>query len=680
AINYLYDIYLSNNTEATEQSIKSDVSKRNELKISPNLTDEQVISIARKAKNKQKFISLYNGDFDSYGSQSEADQALCNILAFYTQDAEQIDRIFSGSMLYREKWDRDDYKTNTIENAIYGLRATYQRLESNAQIMVNGKTVPTGYFINEKEMLFEVKADKDGNEVKNPISRKTPYITKEFHNVEYSQLFYEIEWLDSYGVVKEVVPASTIAKRSEMLELSNKGLSVNENNVRKIIQFMDSYLSCNEIDKYYATERIGKIKGKLIHPLITNNVEIITVDHGEKQLLESFEVKGTVESWKNEVFNCIKDSPKAVFMVIAAFASVVINDLNIDPFLVDLSGTTSQGKTTTLEVASTVWGNRNLVSEWNATKVTIERKAAFLNSFPLLLDDTRKADERILKDIIYQYSGGRSKGRGSIKGSQRELTWQNILLSTGEVSLNEYAKEQGGAAARIIALNGQPLKRDLNNIIELQQAITENYGAIGIEFLNMWTKYKGEVVHQYHNFRSYYVKKSKGNEVLNRIASYYASVHFTASFLKDKLKMDIELDAISVLFDEMAEENKSIDKPMQFLEKILMDLDSDRKSIFYENEPLQRTKALYKNENKQLFLLPAYTDEMLGVEEKQTRAEWLRRGITIPFTRQRNAAAKSKTVDYNVISHRGNKMSAIALNMDVVNELGFDFYKDGIDG
>src|SRR5699024_9121304 len=61
AINYLYDIYLSNNTEATEQSIKSDVKKSSEVKKSPNLTDEQEISIARKAKNNQTIIALYRG-------------------------------------------------------------------------------------------------------------------------------------------------------------------------------------------------------------------------------------------------------------------------------------------------------------------------------------------------------------------------------------------------------------------------------------------------------------------------------------------------------------------------------------------------------------------------------------------------------------------------------------------
>lgn len=312
------------------------------------------------------------------------------------------------------------------------------------------------------------------------------------------------------------------------------------------------------------------------------------------------------------------------------------------------------------------------MSEWNATKVSIERKSAYLNSFPLLLDDTRKADERILKDVIYSFSGGRSKGRGSLKGSQREFTWHNILLSTGEVSLNEYAKNQGGAAARIIPLIDQPLKKDHSNIMELHEAMESNYGAIGIEFLKVWLKHKKELTPEYHKFRKHYVDKAKGNEVLSRLAGYYAAVHFTGSILKNKLEFDIDLKSISSLFDDIAEENKAIDKPMQFLEEILTDLDSSRQEIFYDYMP-KIIKAIYKDKQKQLFLTPAYTTDFLGVEEKQVRREWLKRGMTIPFEKG------SKIVDYKLVSHKGKKFNSIPLNMELVEELGFDFHETNRD-
>ncbi|MDM8365968.1 DUF927 domain-containing protein [Bacillus thuringiensis] len=545
-------------------------------------------------------------------------------------------------------------------------KAYYERkgVEIAVEDRSKNRVIPKPFKVGANATLFEEKEDKDGNVITKLVSRKTPYITKEFHNIERPQVLYEIEWQEQNRTVKEVVPASTIAVRKELLELSDRGFSVHDNNAKRIITYFDQYLLVNEINQHEAVERLGFIKDRFIHPSLTKDVEIMAIDHGEKQLLEAVEVKGTGESWKQEVFARIKQNPKAVFFILASFASVIIQDLRLQPFIVDLSGTTSQGKTTTLKAAASVWGNERLMSEWNATKVSIERKAAYLNSFPLLLDDTRKANERILKDVIYQFSGGRSKGRGSLKGSQREFTWHNILLSTGEVSLNEYAKNQGGAAARIIPLIDEPLGKDHGNIMHLHEAMENNYGAIGIEFLQVWLANKKVFLSEYARFRKHYVEKAKGNEVLTRLAGYYAAVHFTGSILKEKLRLDVDLQAISGLFDEIAKENKATDKPMQFLEEILTDLDSSRQDIFYTWEP-QNNKAIYKG--GQLYMMPAFTSKFLGLEEKATRREWLKRGITV------GKQEKESYVDYRQVKHKGKNFRAIPVNMEYVEQLGFDF-------
>jgi putative DNA primase/helicase len=67
------------------------------------LTDEQVLALCRKAQNASKFENLYDrGDLADYdGDESRADQALVSMMAFYTQDPEQLDSLFRGSALYR---------------------------------------------------------------------------------------------------------------------------------------------------------------------------------------------------------------------------------------------------------------------------------------------------------------------------------------------------------------------------------------------------------------------------------------------------------------------------------------------------------------------------------------------------------------------------------------------------
>lgn len=93
---------------------------------SPPMTDDDIMDKALKAKNGEKFKKLYSGDISGYPSESESDQALCNILAFYTQDPEQIDRMFRNSGLKRDKWDRDDYRISTINKAIKDTKEHYK--------------------------------------------------------------------------------------------------------------------------------------------------------------------------------------------------------------------------------------------------------------------------------------------------------------------------------------------------------------------------------------------------------------------------------------------------------------------------------------------------------------------------------------------------------------------------
>lgn len=96
------------------------------------LADAQLIEIAGKAKNGAKFTDLFNGRWESrYKSQSEADMALCELLAFYTgRDEAQMDRLFRASGLMREKWDEKHgahtYGETTLQKAIGRCKDVYQ--------------------------------------------------------------------------------------------------------------------------------------------------------------------------------------------------------------------------------------------------------------------------------------------------------------------------------------------------------------------------------------------------------------------------------------------------------------------------------------------------------------------------------------------------------------------------
>lgn len=83
------------------------------------MSDDDVVSHARGAMNGQKFIDLYEGRWQPhYQSQSEADFALVNIIAFYSRHEPQIVRIFRNSALaIRDKSKRADYVQKMVKRS-----------------------------------------------------------------------------------------------------------------------------------------------------------------------------------------------------------------------------------------------------------------------------------------------------------------------------------------------------------------------------------------------------------------------------------------------------------------------------------------------------------------------------------------------------------------------------------
>jgi putative DNA primase/helicase len=86
-------------------------------------TDAEILRRAMSAANGARFAALWSGDRSRYASDSEADLALCSMLAFWVgPDEKRIASLFARSGLMREKWNRDDYRRRTIARALDGVK------------------------------------------------------------------------------------------------------------------------------------------------------------------------------------------------------------------------------------------------------------------------------------------------------------------------------------------------------------------------------------------------------------------------------------------------------------------------------------------------------------------------------------------------------------------------------
>lgn len=117
----------------------------------------------RKAKNGDKFKKLFDdGDISDFGSHSEADLSLCSIMAFWTGDnPDLLDQLFRESKLYRDKWERDDYREETLKKAILSCKGNF-----------HGSVRPLAPFIdyNPKSKKLSINCPKLANHIRQDLN------------------------------------------------------------------------------------------------------------------------------------------------------------------------------------------------------------------------------------------------------------------------------------------------------------------------------------------------------------------------------------------------------------------------------------------------------------------------------------------------------------------------------
>jgi len=118
-----------------------------------NLSEFEIIKQAINSKSGQNFKALMYGGWEPlYGSQSEADLALANYLAFWTgKDFGKMDAIFRQSSLYRDKWDDKHGKTT------YGVATLNKAINDTNNVFTN----PEHRTVKHYNLDFMKKPDKE---------------------------------------------------------------------------------------------------------------------------------------------------------------------------------------------------------------------------------------------------------------------------------------------------------------------------------------------------------------------------------------------------------------------------------------------------------------------------------------------------------------------------------------
>lgn len=141
-----------------------------------------------------------------------------------------------------------------------------------------------------------------------------------------------------------------------------------------------------------------------------------------------------------------------VLAISAAFAGPLLHLAGQEGGGVNFFGRSSQGKTTIVQAAASVWGrgaSPGYVRAWRATANGLEGVAASASDTVLILDELSVVEARDAASSFYGLANGSGKARAARDGSLREpKTWRVLILSTGEVPTETKLAEDRGRKAR----------------------------------------------------------------------------------------------------------------------------------------------------------------------------------------------------------------------------------------
>ncbi|MCG2353083.1 DUF927 domain-containing protein [Staphylococcus epidermidis] len=556
----------------------------------------------------------------------------------------------------------------TKDDILHEIEEVKQEKESIQEV------IPKGYEIEHHQYgvaLYQViPSKKDGEPDKKIfITNTIPQITERFEDIESNEVSYNMLFYDNQIPVNLGVSAEEISDSRQLLKLVNKKFDVTSTTSTRLIDYINKAKRYNPPLNINVATRLGHVKGYFIYPyqeeMKNSNIKLFNNDKGFQKLIDSFQSKGTLDNYSKQVFAKIKDLPMVMVMLYASLGSVLLREFGLQPFIVEISGSTSTGKTFTLNLVSSVWGTSDLITTWGSTKNSIEAMASFLNSFPMFKDDTRNTHPKFVANATYNFSSGESKSRSNINLTlNAKKEWRNILLSTGEASISDMADEKAGVSARVVTLQDQPYP-DNFDFTTLDKAFRENYGTLGIAFTKKYESKKETYKNAFESYQRYFNQKGS-NEIMQRLGRSFALLQVTGEILNDIEGFEHDhFKIIEQAYDSMVRNNKTIDKPKQLLEELLQYLDANRNNIAgdgYSSVKNGDIKAIYKRDY--LCILGETVHNKLGHEMQTITGQWDKKGYLIKGEKDR----LQKQIKHETVKYRG-----FAIKKEILEELGFDF-------
>ncbi len=241
--------------------------------------------------------------------------------------------------------------------------------------------------------------------------------------------------------VRTVTNRETLVNSSKITKLADRGVPVGSQNSKSMSNYFNTLLC--EFDGRLPRKPARSVMGwcelddRLLFMPYT---DLVDFDGGEryKDDFKSIRSKGKLSEWVERIGAIRCNTMEVRLMMAASFASPLIWLVSENPFVFHLYGNSGSGKTVSMYIAASIWGDPapgRLTKSMNTTINAMMERAAFLNSFPFLGDELQTIKNRwtgTYDSLIMQITEGINRGRMKDNVLQEMLYWKCAFLFTGE--------------------------------------------------------------------------------------------------------------------------------------------------------------------------------------------------------------------------------------------------------
>ena len=286
----------------------------------------------------------------------------------------------------------------------------------------------------------------------------------------------------------------------------------------------------------------------------------------------------------------------------------------------------------------------------------------------------------MVSQSIYDFSSGRGRDRGTVRGLAATTTFKSTMILTGESRATSMSRD-GGTRARVLTLWGLPFESadsaTCQLVLTLGEGIKQHYGHAGprlVEYiianlhdLHVWADL-------FKSFRDEFIAASGDNSVVARLADALAIIELTGAIAAEALGMpQLAVSAVQPLLSAIKAEAQDADRATQALWAAWNYACSHPHEFFptnSSNKPSAWTGHWKDRNNAWEFLgfVPEALEKVLtpaGFDNDETLRTWRGRGWLLTDKSDRQELYHQAVID-------GAKPRLIAIKREVFRKVGCD--------